>query len=288
MKLPYKTIDMTQDEYRSYKEFLNHSALKEYIRSPADYLMYISKEREKSQQMQFGSAYHSYIESQIKHSNDSLFMSEYFIIDCNERPDKKHSMISKENKEWLNELEKIHINIIYKNDFKIISDMAKKILSDIYVSAILKNGNSEESTFCEYESLKFKYRCDFVNDIAIIDFKTTNDIEKFQYSIINYLYYFQVGMYVDLEEHVTGKRKTWYWIVQEKHEPYHFLIIKSSKKLVEYSSLIFFKVIQQHKICQKTKKYLGKEIFIEKGKKGQRIREITIQEWAMKDINFYN
>jgi len=162
---------------------------------------------------------------------------------------------------------------------------------------------AEQSHFLEYQNQKFKYRPDVKTSKKLVDWKKTRlefpKPEKWEREIIKYNYHISAAFYQFFEHEITGKWKSFYWIVQEEAPPFDFLIHNSSdwgfrvnqsgEIDMGFGAIQFIKLLEQWIYCAERNEWPGYSAFIQPDWKDYRIAETEVPGYYMKkDINFYN
>lgn len=118
--------------------------------------------------------------------------------------------------------------IVTAGELRAVEQIVESVDRNADASMILKRGRCEESGY--YADANHNIRCRIRPDcyemedlMVLADVKTTDDIsyEAFSKSIWNYRYDFQIAMYGDGIERITGKRPEYHaFIAIENKEPY--------------------------------------------------------------------
>lgn len=297
-----------------YDQYLSSTQIKDFLVSPK-YAKYKKEHPEEftisDDALEFGSMYHAYMESLLKHGDSSEFDKQYRVFDApiNERTGKPYGretakyiaaleVVKQEHPDW---------EFVSEDRVALVKLMVGELLNNCgetskQVRTILKQGQSEVSHFVEYEGCKFKFRPDVETKRKIVDWKTVSleslhpgaiakTITKFRYGISAAFYQF-------FEHEQSGVWKDFYWVFQQKTPPYDAVMVSASHWAYSYikeydmvsmgpSALLFKKLLDQYIECQKTGIYQGAEIFIEPGYKGHRIMEVDAPI-SNNEFRFYN
>ncbi len=102
-----------------------------------------------------------------------------------------------------------------------IEDMAAGVESNSYAMQLLSSGQAESVVRGVFEGLKCQIRIDWFNPkYGIVDLKTCNDIDWFEYDAKKYKYDIQTTFYREVLQAVTGVYVPVHVIAVEKQQPY--------------------------------------------------------------------
>jgi exodeoxyribonuclease VIII len=199
-------IDMPNEEYHSYREYISASQIKDLLKNP--YLFFHPQPQEHKYVFDIGSAIHSLI---LEPEN---FDNEFAVAP---KVDKR---TTKGKQEWNDFKESSQgKTIIESDDFDNLIQLQKSVLSIPEVVKLLKDGVSEKSFFTTLQDgTKKKVRPDRLReDNIIIDVKSCRDAspDAFKRDIATYKYYVQAAYYID----VLGA-KEFIFLAVEKEPPY--------------------------------------------------------------------
>lgn len=289
----FTKIDASNEEYHKNKEYISASGLKKIKVSP---LHFKEEEQETTEDMTFGSAYHSYILEPDK------FKEEFYVFDdtdiCNILigEGSKSPRATNKYKEWSqiqNSLAQDKI-MIDKSTFDAIKKMKERLFSHRYAKKLLSEGEIEQSFFCQIGSengeINVKFRPDLFNKRLrfCVDLKTTSDasVDGFTRNAAEFDYHIQAALYTDLLENMTGDKMLWgfYFIAQEKKAPYAFNIFEASPQFIGQGRYEYEQLLKLWHWCQKNNSWPGYQVFT-KNKYG--INELNLPKWHIKEINFY-
>jgi hypothetical protein len=225
--------DITNDQYHNsseFADFVSSSQLKNILISPAHFQKMKNEQKETTVPMIFGSAYHDYIEERIINGFISDFESNWHIFE-HPRNKKTGETVKTTTKGFTDAMPEG--NSISDVQYQQIKTMSRVFFRSPHVIKFLRNITDavcEESIFTEYKGIKVKTRKDLLfrrsksHSYRIIDFKTCgygeSSILEVHKPIINYGYDFSAGMYQIIEHSEKGEYYPFFWIFQEKEEPY--------------------------------------------------------------------
>lgn len=285
----------TDTEYHDDKTHISASALKKLKVSPAHY-----KEEEEvkdSEDLLFGSAYHSYMLEPKK------FEEEYYIFNDHDICEKltgegfQKPRATKAYKEWEESQMRVMADkkVITKDVFDRLQAMREKLMRHPYAKMLLSNGFNEQGYMGEIDTeagmIKVKFKPDHVNENKkiIVDLKTTVDASKdgFPKKAGELSYHIQAALYADLMEKVSGDNRpySFFFIAQEKKAPYAFNLFESSPQFISQGRFEYEMLLQMYKFCLDNGTWPGYQIWCE-NKYG--ILELKLPAWAIKDLTYYD
>ena len=318
--LPYISgpDEISNHEYHhgeTYLPFISSTSLKHYTISPK-YAQWsrLHPKKDQTKAMLEGSVYHDYLASLVNYHDLRAFPW----ISFNEPPvnpktGKVYGEDTKIYTDAINEFANAHPGnfLCDQSTINMVTNMVGELLSgnrhlsqDIIF--MMKNGQAEQSHFCEYEGGLWKFRTDLKTRNKIVDWKKTTlenpKVEEFPSQIIKYGYHISAAMYQFFDFIITGKWKPFYWVVQENEPPYDFTILNSEEwtwKLERIDGEIhpiamigahqFMELKDQHLKCLADNYWPGYSIFIEPNWTGRRVGIPEVPGWYNKRvIKFYN
>lgn len=293
-----------------FKEYLSSSQIKDLLVSPK-LLKYKREHPEEfvisDDALEFGSMYHSYMESLHTFGNDKGFRKEYHLFEgpVNEKTGKPYGRDTQKYLDALAEMQNKHPRwkFVTQDRVDIVKAMSTALLNDCgetskQIHTLLGQGKTEVSHFIEYEGCKFKFRPDLETKRKIVDWKTTTldnlhpssiarTITKFGYGISAAFYQF-------FEHEQSGVWKDFYWVFQQKTPPYDAVLVSAELWAYSYnkeydmvsmgpSAILFKKLLDLYIDCKKRNEWPGAELFIQPGFKGHRIMKVDA---PLYDVNF--
>jgi len=285
----------TDKDYHDDKEHISASALKKLKVSPAHYKE--QEEAEETEALIFGSAYHSYMLEPKK------FETEYYVFDdtaiCQVLIGEgyKSPRATKVYKEWEESEYRIigDRKIIAKESFERIKTMHERMMRHPYAKMLLANGYNEQgfkgSIETEAGTINIKFKPDHVNENKkiIVDLKTALDAsaDGFTRNAADMSYHIQAALYCDLMEYITGDGipYTFFFIAQEKKQPYAFNIFECSPQFISQGRYEYEMLLQMYKYCLDNDTWPGYQIFTQ-NKYG--IVELKLPAYAIRDLTYYD
>ena len=202
-------MKITEQEYRAL-DALNCSGIKNILKSPAHYME--EKTNPKDQAVfALGRAVHCIILEPEK------FGATYRVAP---KIDKR----TKEGKaEWAAfQAANAGSEIISDDDMGICLGIRNSIAKNPYLAEIFSEGQPEETHLWEQDGIKLKSRLDWICDHGIIDIKTTQCADDYDFarSVYNFKYHLQAFMYREAHLRNTGKCLPFIFVAIEKTPPY--------------------------------------------------------------------
>ena len=265
----------------------SYSKLKRLKVSPAHVIL----EREQTEAMLLGSAFHSYILQPEKFNAEFRVFNDEPI--CKEIGGKMPRATTK-YKEWLQTLptdktllkaEKIMYFDIFEN----------KLQNDKIFSAIMKNAIIEEKIIFQYQVTDdIVVECSAVPDIVnlerkiIVDLKTCQSAEtsKFTKDVATLDYHMQAAMYIQAcKQHYGDGDWTFMFLACETNEPYLYQWFECENQLVAMGKSDVEMLLLLWNDCLTNGFDRGYEVFCENKLK---IQKISLPAWKQYEIiNFY-
>lgn len=297
-----------------YKDYLSSSQLKDFLISPK-YAKYKAEHPEEFEisddALEFGSMYHAYMESFVRHGDDRDFQERYhvFVAPVNEKTGKPYGRDTNKYQVSLEAVKQEHPDweFVSQERKDRIVKMADELLTNCgstssLVKTVVKRGEAEVSHFVEYKGCKFKFRPDVETNAKIIDWKTTSleslHPRAISKAIVKFGYGISAAFYQFFEHEQSGVWKDFYWVFQQKDPPYDAVMVSAELWAFSYNkeddivslgpcAVLFNTLLEQYIECKKTGDFPGAEIFIEPGYRGHRIMTPEASP-SVGDLLFYN
>jgi hypothetical protein len=309
--------NLPNEEYHRgelYKDYLSSTQLKHYLVSPKFAKWCFDNPDESKinpESAEIGSLFHSAMESMANTGDLAQFRNELFVFDppINMKTGQPYGSGTKAYQIALEFAKSQHTGKFPTSQAKIelIEKMVNELLHNCgetskQVRQVLKWGTAEISHFCEYEGAKFKFRPDLETKSKIIDWKTLaiDDLHEdtIAKAIIKFGYDISAAFYQFFCHEITGKWKSFYWVMQQKQPPYDAVMVCADNwgfslndEIVEMGcgALKFSKLLEQHIYCTQHGKFPGAEVMIQPGFRGRRIMTAETPSFEKnKLINYYN
>jgi hypothetical protein len=245
---PY-ICDIKSEEYLS-AEGISSSAIKTLLNCPEKFESEYIKKKTKgksTKSMDLGTLIHTYI------LEKNHFLDRYFPAVFKDRRKKEYLEAKKiaDGKE-----------VVSKKYYESCKLIDEKLAKDPIGKNLFTNGKVEHSIFWKdpETGLLLKSRPDFISDNYIVDIKTTQCAEKYQFrkSVKNYKYHIQAAMQLDAYKAVTGKSHLNYiYFAIEPEEPFVFSIITLGDDFIEAGREEYKKGLQLYLECMKNNYWPG-------------------------------
>lgn len=292
------SFDITKDSnevYHSKKEYISASGLKLIKQSP---LHFIEQEKQDSDALIFGSAYHTYILEPELFDKEFFVFDETHILDVLKGEGSQKPRGTNKYKEWYENQMKLAEDktMIELPMFNHIEKMSNRLKRHRYVNSLLSNGEAEMSIYCDVEimtgqKIKIKIRPDYMKQQKriISDLKTTSDasIYGFPRNAAEYDYHLQASLYSDIMAHIEGKELGWnfFFIAQEKTKPYAFNIFEASPQFLSQGRYEYEQLLMLYAFCLENNTWPGYQCYTE-NKFG--VNELSLPAYAIKELNWFN
>lgn len=199
--------DMPNDDYHRAKG-VSKTGLDKIDRSPAHYRW--PKKRSSTRNMEIGTAIHTAI------LEPERFKKEYIATLAVKRTEKAYKEVAKDNGSE---------NTLTAPEAESVMGMQKSVQNDMAASHILDMpGKPELSAFVTdpETGIQIRARYDWITDNGIVlDIKKTQDLRKFNRSVMDYRYHVQDAMYSHIYELITGEPlQGFYFLAVEEDSPH--------------------------------------------------------------------
>lgn len=270
---------LPNDSYHGdYPEFISSTSLKMYTKSQRYFKHKQDEEKVSKPHFEFGNVYHTMVSA--RHPKGIKFEDEYVVFEApiNDKTGQPYGVDTKAMQEakalaLTNAQGKL---LCSSNDIEIAQVMCSQLFDDVnhpsheFFNKRYLQGVPEVSYFATdfLPNIHIRTRPDLDGLVSssgntfIADYKTTDDLEGFLYSIESYGYDISAGMYCEVkkaaikEQHGIDANVKFYWIVQEKKAPYDWIIIDAENYL-QSGTQKFYDCLNSHKIAMETGLYGG-------------------------------
>jgi len=285
-----------ENEYHAMDDMLSVSKMKLLKVSPAHYKE--GEEKEETEAMIFGSAYHCYI------LEPERFQKEYYVFDDSMMYEKlitdgfKSPRSTKEYKEWQESEMRVigERKVITKAQFDTIEKMKSRLMRHPMAKSLLTNGEPEVGLFGEIltnndKSVKVKLRPDYIKEKkrVVVDLKTTADasLDGFTRLAAAGDYQIQAAFYLDMVQRLYDDQLPWsfVFIAQEKKAPYDFNLFEAGVKFIGQGRYEYELLIGLYAHCLETGRWPGYQVFCA-NKFG--MVELNLPAYAIKSIDWYD
>lgn len=265
------TTDWSSVEYHMDQDAVSSSLLKLILKSPRSFLSQYRTppDDEPNEALKLGSALHCLV------LEPKLFTETY--IQMPDFGDMRTKSAKDERSEWL---DKYPYGIaLTKKMWDTVFAMGNSIQSHKDAKLLLKNGIAEKTIFYRDREtgLKCKIRPDYYNSNlgVLVDLKTTLDCtaDSFSKTIWNYRYDFQMAMYLEGLNLLTGKLfEHGVFIAVEKEPPYEVGVYKVDADLLMKGRIDYRRALDLLSECISKNEWPGYQ---------QGMKEIGLPGWAL-------
>ncbi len=235
--------DMSDREYRAIPNMLNASSIPHLLQSPAHYLSNLTRPRESTKEMNFGSAVHLKILEPEK-------FNEQFVV-------KNIDLRTIKGKKDRDEIELVHKKkAISEEDFERIKYMEANIRRHEIASQMLTGGHSEQVIIFKLQAsngteVACKAKVDYVGNNILVDLKTTKNAEpnSFNDSIGKYSYEIQGAFYSHAIEMLGQIRPQFYFVAVESEPPFAVSVIRLSESDYSKGHIKIYRAVNIFEEC---------------------------------------
>lgn len=149
------------------KNALSSSSVKPLYKSPMAYKSYITESISNEKPLREGRLFHSLL------LEYETIQKKYVFVDASTRSTKKYKEAVEENKGY---------EVFLEKELRSISYLISIFESNVEASSYLRNGVAEEPGIGELFGFPFRAKADYVTSDLIIDVKTTNSLDGWEWS----------------------------------------------------------------------------------------------------------
>ncbi len=167
---------------------------------------------------------------------DERFDQDYEVTDgpINDKTGNPYGKETKTYKEWFSLQDK---QIISTLDFALIETMADSVRNHSFARKLLSRGVAESVVRAQIKGVSCQIRCDWLSsDYGIVDLKTCDDLDWFEYDAKKYGYYHQLAFYQRVVFEASDRMPLVYIIAVEKKEPFRCGVWGISGRTLETAS----------------------------------------------------
>jgi len=234
-KVPY----LTNEDYHANPAIGSSSVIKLIKKSPLHYKASMDRKEPQTEAMKFGQAFHS-----------AILEVEKFKENYVERPEGM-SFVSKEGKSWRDAQTK---EILTFDQFADLRGMFASVYGSSLVAPLLSGGDSEQSYFWKDEATDLICKCrpDYLNDMFMVDLKSTEDASEYGWtsSKFRWKYDIQAQFYMRGLKACTGIDYDFKWIVVEKAYPYAVAVYEMTNEEKVNADTQIDQALSTIKMCQ--------------------------------------
>ena len=202
-----------------------------------------------------------YMRGEIKYSSDALTFGSLYdclLLTPSEAPDQyvilpdeeltkgitaKNVKATKEYKrrveDWSKEALEAGKTIVTEDDWQRARDMIDRLSDEGVLDDVLSGGQPQVEFNEDVDGVPLKGFIDYLHPDFVLDSKSTRSMSKFRYDVNSFCYDIQAYIYTL----VTGK-SDFYWLVQEKSEPFYPGLVKCSEKTLFSGEMKFNEAVE--------------------------------------------
>lgn len=137
--------------------------------------------------------------------------------------------------------------IVTSEDWQKAEDMIERLDKEGLLHSVLTGGESQVEFNEDIDGIPLKGFIDYLHPDFVCDSKSTRAMDKFRYDVNSFCYDIQAYIYML----VTG-RPEFYWLVQEKTDPYYPGLVKCSDKTLFSGEMKFNEAVENIREWMKT------------------------------------
>lgn len=231
--------DQLQERYG--KPHLSYSSLKHALGDMRQFEMYMRGELYKtSDALTFGSLYDCLL------LTPSLAPDQYVILPEEELMEgisaknvKATKAYKKRVEDWSESALEAGKTIVTEDDWQRARDMIDRLSDEGVLDDVLSGGQPQVEFNEDIDGIPLKGFIDYLHPDFVLDSKSTRSMSKFRYDVNSFCYDIQAYIYTL----VTGKQD-FYWLVQEKTEPFYPGMVKCSDKTLFSGEMKFNEAVE--------------------------------------------
>lgn len=218
--------NLSNSDYHKESDHISSSKLKKFI-SNADEYHSLTREdlppQSTSDSMIIGEAIHCIL-LEPDFFNDRFLVLQEKINKTTKIGKEKFLQITMETNEK-------NLKILTKQNSEIVEQCRKSVLYHPIAVDLIADAETEISFFCHKDHVLQKVRCDGIKDDIIFDIKTTDDVNYFYKSVIEWNYDMSSCMYKNVVSHFKDV-KDFYFIVVQKKYPYTTMVCSLDNEFI--------------------------------------------------------
>lgn len=231
------------------KEHLSYSSMKYALGDMRKWDMYMRGEMKKtSDALHFGSLYDCLLLTPNEFDKTYAILDEDFLLSqCSNAT--KAAVNWRNTKEFKSlklkmedTIEQEGLTAITQSDFDQAQQMIERLDKDGLLSSVLSGGQPQVMFNEDVDGVPLKGFIDYLHVDFVLDSKSTRSMDKFKYDVRSFCYDIQAYIYTL----VTGK-KEFYWLVQEKTDPYYPGLVTCSEKTLFDGEMKFAEALENIK-----------------------------------------
>jgi hypothetical protein len=231
------------------KEHLSYSSLKHALGDMRYFDMYMRGEIKKtSDALHFGNVYDCLLLTPSEFEKSYAVIDEdYLLSQCSSAT--KMASRPKATKEFKSLLEQMKDTVeqeamipVMQDDYAKAQQMIERLDQEGLLDSVLSGGQAQVMFNEDVDGVPLKGFIDYLHVDFVLDSKSSRAMDKFKYDVRSFCYDIQAYIYTL----VTG-RKEFYWLVQEKNDPYYPGLVTCSEKTLFDGEMKFSEALENIK-----------------------------------------
>ena len=141
--------------------------------------------------------------------------------------------------DWTNAMVDSGKTVVTDEDWTRARSMIDRLSDEGLLDEVLSLGQAQVEFNEDIDGIPLKGFIDYLHPDFVLDSKSTRSMSKFRYDVNSFCYDIQAYIYTL----VTGKRD-FYWLVQEKTEPFYPGLVKCSEKTLFSGEMKFNEAVE--------------------------------------------
>jgi len=223
------------------KPHLSYSSLKNALGDMRHFDMYMRGEiKYTTDALTFGSLYDCLLLTPSEAPNQFVILPDDELMKGIESKNVKATNEYKRRvKEWTESVASDGKTIVTDEEWQRARDMIDRLSDEGVLDDVLSGGQAQVEFNEDIDGIPLKGFIDYLHPDFVLDSKSTRGMDKFRYDVNSFCYDIQAYIYTL----VTGK-KDFYWLVQEKKEPYYPGLVKCSDKTLFSGEMKFNEAVE--------------------------------------------
>lgn len=223
------------------KPHLSYSSLKNALGDMRHFDMYMRGEiKYTTDALTFGSLYDCLLLTPSEAPNQFVILPDDELMNGIESKNVKATNEYKRRvKEWKDSVASDGKTIVTDEEWQRARDMIDRLSDEGVLDDVLSGGQAQVEFNEDIDGIPLKGFIDYLHPDFVLDSKSTRGMDKFRYDVNSFCYDIQAYIYTL----VTGK-KDFYWLVQEKKEPYYPGLVKCTDKTLFSGEMKFNEAVE--------------------------------------------
>jgi hypothetical protein len=231
--------DQLQERYG--KPHLSYSSLKQALGDMRQFEMYMRGELYKtSDALTFGSLYDCLLLTPSEAPDQYVILpDEEMMKGIQAKNVKATKEYKKRVQDWTDAMVDSGKTVVTEEDWTRARGMIDRLSDEGLLDEVLSLGQAQVEFNEDIDGIPLKGFIDYLHPDFVLDSKSTRSMSKFRYDVNSFCYDIQAYIYTL----VTGKRD-FYWLVQEKTEPFYPGLVKCSEKTLFSGEMKFNEAVE--------------------------------------------